>query len=242
MRYLSIVVILLTIVGCASTPPRPVQSGFEDIPVPKGLEFKADRSTIIESPSVKAARQVYAGRVEPESLGTAFRTTLEANGWRPTRPRSWSGGVGCTSCWGGRPPAPSPPPVLRPLADLSAPPRIPLSPRGERGALRVGEAGGGGTVHDPVERATLGPHHGGRRRVRRLAPQSRPEPLGLVAATDQEEDGGGAVQHRKRQRDAVALDGLHIDGHREARDFPEGRGVRGERGRGAVGPPARRGG
>ena len=82
MRYVSIIVILLTIVGCASTPPRPVQSGFEDIPVPKGLEFKADRSTIIESPSVKAARQVYAGRVEPESLGTAFRTTLEANGWR----------------------------------------------------------------------------------------------------------------------------------------------------------------
>ena len=82
MRYLSIAVILLTIVGCASPPPRPVQSGFEDIPVPKGLAFKADRSTIIESPSVKAARQVYAGRVEPESLSTAFRTTLEANGWR----------------------------------------------------------------------------------------------------------------------------------------------------------------
>ena len=83
MRYLSIAVILLTgIVGCASAPPRPVQSGFEDIPVPKGLELKAARSTIIESPSVKAARQVYAGRVEPESLSTAFRTTLEANGWR----------------------------------------------------------------------------------------------------------------------------------------------------------------
>lgn len=82
MRHLSIAVILLTVVGCASTPPRPVQSGFEDISVPKGLAFKADQSTIIESPSVKAARQVYAGRIEPESLATAFRTTLEANGWR----------------------------------------------------------------------------------------------------------------------------------------------------------------
>lgn len=82
MRYLSIAVILFTVLGCASTPPRPVQSGFEDIPVPKGLEFKVAKSTIIESQSVKAARQVYAGRIEPESLGTAFRTTLEANGWR----------------------------------------------------------------------------------------------------------------------------------------------------------------
>lgn len=82
MRHAVIALILLTVAGCASAPARPVQSGFEDIPVPKGLAFKADKSTIIESPSVKAARQVYSGRVEPESLATAFRTTLEANGWR----------------------------------------------------------------------------------------------------------------------------------------------------------------
>jgi hypothetical protein len=82
VRHAILALILLTVAGCASAPPRPVQSGFEDIPVPKGLEFKADDSTIIESPSVKAARQVYTGRVEPQSLATAFRTTLEANGWR----------------------------------------------------------------------------------------------------------------------------------------------------------------
>ncbi len=82
MRYAIIALVLLTLVGCASAPPRPVQSGFEDIPVPKGLEFKADDSTIIESANVKAARQIYTGRVEPQSLATAFRTTLEANGWR----------------------------------------------------------------------------------------------------------------------------------------------------------------
>lgn len=82
MRYAIIALVVLTLVGCASAPPRPVQSGFEDIPVPKGLEFKPDDSTIIESPSVKAARQIYTGRVEPQSLATAFRTTLEANGWR----------------------------------------------------------------------------------------------------------------------------------------------------------------
>lgn len=82
MRQAIIALILLTVVGCASAPPRPVQSGFEDIPVPKGLEFVPDDSTIIESPSVKAARQFYRGRVEVQSLATAFRTTLEANGWR----------------------------------------------------------------------------------------------------------------------------------------------------------------
>ncbi len=82
MRYVTLAFILLAVAGCASAPPRLVQSGFEDIPVPKGLTLSADKSTIIESPSVKAARQVYEGRIEPESLASAFRTTLEANGWR----------------------------------------------------------------------------------------------------------------------------------------------------------------
>ncbi len=82
MRYTILALVVLAVLGCASVPPRVVQSGFEDIPVPKGLEFKMDESTIIESPSVKAARQIYTGRVEPQSLATAFRTTLEANGWR----------------------------------------------------------------------------------------------------------------------------------------------------------------
>jgi hypothetical protein len=61
---------------------RPPHSEFEDIPVPKGLTYQPDKSTIIESPSVKAARLVYRGRLEPESLNQAIRATLEANGWR----------------------------------------------------------------------------------------------------------------------------------------------------------------
>jgi len=74
--------IALLFVACASTPPRPVRSEFEDIPVPKGLTYEPDRSTIIESPQVKAARLVYRGRIEIESLAAAMRTTLESNGWR----------------------------------------------------------------------------------------------------------------------------------------------------------------
>ncbi len=73
---------ILALAACASSPPRQQRSEFEDIPVPKGLTVDLHKSTIIESQTVKAARLFYKGRVEPESLGVAFRTTLEANGWR----------------------------------------------------------------------------------------------------------------------------------------------------------------
>jgi hypothetical protein len=74
--------IVFTLSACASSPPRAQRSEFEDIPVPKGLEFDWSRSTIIESPTIKAARLFYKGRITPDSLAVAFRTTLEANGWR----------------------------------------------------------------------------------------------------------------------------------------------------------------
>ena len=82
MRRLFILsVAVLALSACASSPR--VQGGeCEDIRVPKGLSVDMEKSTIIESPSVKAARIFYKGRLEPESLATAFRTTLEANGWR----------------------------------------------------------------------------------------------------------------------------------------------------------------
>jgi hypothetical protein len=68
--------------GCASAPPKQARSEFEDIPVPKGLSYQPDKSTIIESPTVKAARLVYRGRIDVDSLAAAMRSTLEANGWR----------------------------------------------------------------------------------------------------------------------------------------------------------------
>ena len=82
-RTLATVALTLTLTACASAPSRPVRSEFEDIPVPKGLTFQADKSKVYESPAVKAAWLVYRGRVEIESLAVAMRTTLEANGWRP---------------------------------------------------------------------------------------------------------------------------------------------------------------
>ena len=81
-RYVLLSVIALSLAACASSPPKQARSEFEDIPVPSGLTLDWNKSTVIESPSLKAARLVYKGRIQPDSLGVLYRTTLEANGWR----------------------------------------------------------------------------------------------------------------------------------------------------------------
>ena len=50
--------------------------------MPKGLAYQVEDSTVIETPNVKAGRHIYRGRLELDSLTTAIRSTLEANGWR----------------------------------------------------------------------------------------------------------------------------------------------------------------
>ena len=87
-----------TLSACASSPPRAQRSEFEDIPVPKGLELDWSRSTIIESPTIKAARLFYKGRITPDSLAVAFRTTLEANSWRHLSSTT-AGGKGTTQVY-----------------------------------------------------------------------------------------------------------------------------------------------
>ena len=83
MRRLVLFIVVVSIVAaCGSSPPRAQRSEFEDVPVPKGLVLDWSRSTIIESPTLKAARLYYKGRLTPDSLVVAFRTTLEVNGWR----------------------------------------------------------------------------------------------------------------------------------------------------------------
>ena len=89
----ALIFVALTLVGCATGPPRPAQSEFDDIPVPKGLSYVPDESIVIESPAVKAARLVYRGRVQPDSLAVAMRTTLEANGWRNVSSTAGAGQV-----------------------------------------------------------------------------------------------------------------------------------------------------
>jgi hypothetical protein len=82
-RTLTSALLIVALTGCATlSGTKTSRNEFEDIPVPKGLAYVENDSTIIESPNVKAAKLVYRGRVEPVSLGTAMRSTLEANGWR----------------------------------------------------------------------------------------------------------------------------------------------------------------
>jgi len=80
-RLIAVSALLLLLSACATTT-KPIRAEFEDIPVPKGMSYVEDRSTIIESPRVKAARLLYRGPIEVGSLVTAMRTTVEANGWR----------------------------------------------------------------------------------------------------------------------------------------------------------------
>jgi len=84
--------IALILVGCATSTPRtPAISQFEDIPMPKGMEFQPGKSIISESPIAKFGRLVYRGRIEPQSLGNALRTTLEANDWKHVNTTSTTG-------------------------------------------------------------------------------------------------------------------------------------------------------
>jgi hypothetical protein len=82
-RVGTVLVVLAIVAGCASSSPRtPAISQFEDIPMPKGMEFQPGKSIISESPIAKFGRLVYRGRIEPQSLGNALRNTLEANDWK----------------------------------------------------------------------------------------------------------------------------------------------------------------
>ena len=82
LLVLCVIVLALTSCSASSGAPRTQRSEFEDVPVPAGLTLDNSRTTIIESPTVKAARLFYKSRIKPDSLAVAYRTSLEANGWR----------------------------------------------------------------------------------------------------------------------------------------------------------------
>jgi hypothetical protein len=74
-----VLALMLLATACATTRLR---TEFDDVPLPTGLTYQPQRSVVIESPAVKAAKLVYRGRLEPASLGLAMRAMLESNGWR----------------------------------------------------------------------------------------------------------------------------------------------------------------
>ena len=90
-RVLIVGALALMLTSCASSGPVRQRSEFEDVPVPAGLTLDQDRTTIIESPTVKAARLFYKSRIKPDSLALAYRSSLEANGWRHVSSTTSSG-------------------------------------------------------------------------------------------------------------------------------------------------------
>src|SRR5260370_24780729 len=83
-RVMILSTLALTLASCAASsgPAKPQRSEFEDVPVPSGLTLDSSRTTIIESPTLKAARLFYKSRIKPESLAVAYRTSPQANAWR----------------------------------------------------------------------------------------------------------------------------------------------------------------
>jgi hypothetical protein len=83
--YATVLGVLVLATGCATTSMPPLKSEFGDIPVIEGLAYRPDSSTIIETQSVRAARLLYRGRMEPFSTAVETQKVLEANGWRMIR-------------------------------------------------------------------------------------------------------------------------------------------------------------
>ncbi len=55
---------------------------FEDILIPHGLKPEMDKSFIYETPSFKAGKLVFSGRLEVQSLASFFTTNMERDGWK----------------------------------------------------------------------------------------------------------------------------------------------------------------
>src|SRR5439155_1644727 len=78
-RLCAVLALMLLATACATTRLR---TEFDDVPLPTGLTYQPQRSVVIESPSVRAAKLVYRGRLEPASLALVMRAMLESNGDR----------------------------------------------------------------------------------------------------------------------------------------------------------------
>ncbi len=77
--------VLVFATGCATISMPPLKSEFGDIPVIEGLTYRPDSSTIIETQTMRAARLLYRGRMEPASVAVETQKGLESSGWRMIR-------------------------------------------------------------------------------------------------------------------------------------------------------------
>jgi hypothetical protein len=87
---LAMLVVAVALSACSSTKGvPPLRSEFMDIPLPEGLDYVADKSAVIESETVRAARLMYTSKFEPGSLAISIQEGLVGSGWRLIRATSF---------------------------------------------------------------------------------------------------------------------------------------------------------
>ncbi len=83
--------VLLLAAGCATVSVPPLRSEFGDVPLLEGLSYQPGQSVVIETKTVRAARLLYRGRMEPGSVVVEMQKGIEANGWRLVRTTAVAG-------------------------------------------------------------------------------------------------------------------------------------------------------
>ena len=92
MLAMASVALAFALSACSSTKNvPPIRSEFMDIPLPGGLVYLADKSAVIESETVRAARLMYSSKFEPGSLVLSIQEGLQGSGWRMVRATSFPG-------------------------------------------------------------------------------------------------------------------------------------------------------
>jgi len=92
IKTLAIVAVTLALFVSACSATKgipPIRSEFMDIPLPDGLEYIPDKSAVIESETVRAARLMYSSKFEQGSLVLSIQEGLLGNGWRLVRTTSF---------------------------------------------------------------------------------------------------------------------------------------------------------
>jgi hypothetical protein len=90
IKTFAMIGLALFVSACASTKGiPPVRSEFMDIPLPAGLEYIANESSVIESETVRAARLMYSSKFEQGSLVLSIQEGLVGAGWRLVRTSSF---------------------------------------------------------------------------------------------------------------------------------------------------------
>lgn len=65
----------------AARPVTAVYYDFEDVPIPREMEIRRDKSFVFQTTEFTAGLLTFSGRVDPESLMNFFTAKLPEDGW-----------------------------------------------------------------------------------------------------------------------------------------------------------------